>query len=251
MVRLKSSALKHYVVNFADHAGRAAKMIWSHPPRNILIPLPSLSLYFVHPEFSVDDLEMRQFLTDIRNGDGDPIRFEMFHIPGASDADCAQHYRDELKARDDVFEHVREAEMAYENWEDKEKDVQYAAEQEPHGKLPGLISSQKGAYLGYHGVIYVYKDPVSKHEGEEESVEVIEFDPALTADDYDLGELEMRGPQPPFKITRISAKRKSKVLRYEDQGVWLWFFDHRAWDWWDPTTTATSQAQHMGWTSWQ
>ncbi|KAH7216290.1 hypothetical protein DER44DRAFT_821170 [Fusarium oxysporum] len=222
MVRLKSSALKHYVVNFADHAGRPAKMIWSNPPRNILIPLPSLSLYFVHPEFSVDDLEMRQFLTDIRNGDGDPIRFEMFHIPGPSDADCAQHYQDELKARGDVFE-----------------------------QLPGLISSQKGAYLGYHGVIYVYKDPVWKHEGEEQSVDVVEFDPALTADDYDLGELEMRGPQPPFKITRMSAKRKSKVLRYEDQGVWLWLFDHRAWDWWDPTTTATSQAQHMGWTSWQ
>ncbi|KAJ9414038.1 hypothetical protein QL093DRAFT_2122200 [Fusarium oxysporum] len=195
MVRLKSSAIKRYVVNFEDHAGRPAKMIWSNPPRNILVPLPTLSLYFVHPEFFVDDLEMRQFLTDIRNGDGDPIRFEMFHIPGASDANCAQHYRDELKARGD------------------EKDVQYAAEQEPHGKLPGLISSQKGAYLGYHGVIYVYKDPVWKHEGEEQSVEVVEFDPALTADDYDLGELEMRGPQPPFKITRMSAKRKSKVFR--------------------------------------
>uniref|UniRef100_A0A0D2Y6L4 Uncharacterized protein n=1 Tax=Fusarium oxysporum (strain Fo5176) TaxID=660025 RepID=A0A0D2Y6L4_FUSOF len=173
MVRLKSSAIKRYVVNFEDHAGRPAKMIWSNPPRNILVPLPTLSLYFVHPEFFVDDLEMRQFLTDIRNGDGDPIRFEMFHIPGASDANCAQHYRDELKARGDVFEEVKEAEKAYEN-------VQYAAEQEPHGKLPGLISSQKGAYLGYHGVIYVYKDPVWKHEGEEQSVEVVEFDPALT-----------------------------------------------------------------------
>ncbi|KNB12299.1 hypothetical protein FOXG_11924 [Fusarium oxysporum f. sp. lycopersici 4287] len=198
MVRLKSSAIKRYVVNFEDHAGRPAKMIWSNPPRNILVPLPTLSLYFVHPEFFVDDLEMRQFLTDIRNGDGDPIRFEMFHIPGASDANCAQHYRDELKARGDVFEEVKEAEKAYEK---------------PHGKLPGLISSQKGAYLGYHGVIYVYKDPVWKHEGEEQSVEVVEFDPALTADDYDLGELEMRGPQPPFKITRMSAKRKSKVFR--------------------------------------
>ncbi|KAF5257966.1 hypothetical protein FOXYS1_11494 [Fusarium oxysporum] len=69
MVRLRSSALKRYVVNFVDHA-------------------------------------------DIRNGDGDPIRFEMFHIPRARDADCAQHYRDELKARGDVFEQAREAEKA-------------------------------------------------------------------------------------------------------------------------------------------
>ncbi|EWY81848.1 hypothetical protein FOYG_16057 [Fusarium oxysporum NRRL 32931] len=160
----------------------------------------------------------------------------MLHIPGASDADCAPRYRDELKTRDD---------------EDKEKELQYTAEQEPHEKLPGLVSSQKGAYLGYHGVIYVYKDPVWKHEDEEQSIDVVEFDTALTADDYDLGELAMRGPQPPFKVIRMSAKRKSKVLRYEDQGVWLWFFDHRAWGWCDPTTTATSQAQHIGWTSWQ
>ncbi|KAL7756937.1 hypothetical protein ACKLNR_013930 [Fusarium oxysporum f. sp. zingiberi] len=235
MVRLKSSALKQYVINFTDHAGRPAKMTWSNPPRNILIPLPSLCFYFVHPEFSLDDLDMRQFSRDIWNGDGDPIRFEMFHIPGASDADCAQRYRDEFKTRGD---------------EDKEKELQYAAEQEPHGKLPGLVSSQKGAYIGYHGVVYVYRDPVWKREDEEQLFDVIEFDRALTPDAYAPGELEKRGPQPPFKITRMSAKRKSKVLQYEDEGVWLWFCDHRSWDWWDPTTTATSQAQHMGWTSW-
>ncbi|KAG5655557.1 hypothetical protein KAF25_003894 [Fusarium avenaceum] len=134
--------------------------------------------------------------------------------------------------------------------QDKDKDVQYAAEKKPYGKLPDLISLQKGAYLGYHGVIYVYKDHVWKHKDEEQSVDVVEFDPKLTADAQHLGELEMRGSQPPFKITRMLAKWKSKVLQFEDQGVWLWIFDHRAWDWWDPNTTATSQAQHMGWTSW-
>ncbi|KAG7406525.1 hypothetical protein Forpe1208_v014336 [Fusarium oxysporum f. sp. rapae] len=225
MVRPKSSANKQYVVNFTDHTGQLAKMTWSNPPRNILIPLASICLYFVHPALSLDDLNM-------------------------SYADHAQHYRDELKARGDAFEQVQEAEKAYENWEDKETDVQYAAEQEPHGKLPGLTSSQKGACIGFHSVLYVYKDPAWNHEDEEQSVDVVEFDPALAPDDYEPGEPEMRGPQPPFKITRISAKRKPKVLRYDDQGVWLWFFDHRSWDWWDLTTTATSQAQHMGWTSW-
>ncbi|KAF5975155.1 hypothetical protein FCOIX_7883 [Fusarium coicis] len=100
MVRLKSSALKQYAVNFADHA-------------------------------------------DIRGG-GDPIRFEMFHIPGASEADCAQHYRDEFKARGDVSEQVQQAGKAYEDWEDKEKDAQYAAEEEPHGNLLALFN-HKGA----------------------------------------------------------------------------------------------------------
>jgi hypothetical protein len=59
----------------------------------------------------------------------------------------------------------------------------------------------------------VYKDPVWKHKDEEHSVDVVEFDSELTAEDYYLGELEMREPQPPFKITRMSAKRKSQVLR--------------------------------------
>ncbi|PNP73379.1 hypothetical protein FNYG_13277 [Fusarium nygamai] len=250
MVRLKYSALKQYDVNFADHAGRPAKMVWSNPPRNILIPLPSLSFYFVHPEFSLDDLEMWQLLTDIR-GDGDPIRFEMFHIPGASEADCAQHYRDELKARGDVSEQVQQAGKAYEDWEDKEKDAQYAAEQEPHGKLPGLISSQRSLNLCYHGVVFVHKDPEWKFQDQEQYVDVVEFDPALTPDDYELGELEMRGPQPSLKTTHMSATKKSKVLRYEDQGVWMWFLDHRDWLWWDRMITATFQAQSMVWTSWQ
>ncbi|KAH7147392.1 hypothetical protein DER46DRAFT_579832 [Fusarium sp. MPI-SDFR-AT-0072] len=212
MVKPKSSASKQYVVNFTDHTGQLAEMTWSNPPRNILIPLASIRFYFVHPALSLDDLNMRQFSRHVRNEDGDPIRFEMFHIPGASYADCAQHYRDELKVHGDAFEQVQEAEKGYENWEDKEKDIQYAAEQEPHGKLPGLTSSQEGAYIGFHSVLYVYRDPAWKHEDEEQSVDVVEFDPALAPDDYDPGEPEMRGPQPPFKITRISAKRKPKVL---------------------------------------
>ncbi|KAH7216883.1 uncharacterized protein BKA55DRAFT_599595 [Fusarium redolens] len=190
MIRLKCSASKQYVVKSTDHAGRPAKLTWSNPPRDILMPLPSIFFYFVHPEFSLDDLNMRQFSRDIRNGDGDPIRFEVFHIPGASDA------------RGDVFKLVQEG-----------KDIQYAAKQEPHGKLPGLTSSQKGTYIGYHGVIY-------------KPFDIVDFDPAMTSEDYDPGELEKRGPQPPFKTTRVSAKKKSKVIRYEDQGIWLWFRDH-------------------------
>ncbi|KAF4951613.1 hypothetical protein FGADI_7389 [Fusarium gaditjirri] len=250
MVRLKSSALKHYVASFADHTGRPATMVWNNQPRNILIPLPSLAFYFVHSEFSLDSFEKWKFLLDIRE-DGDPIRFEMFHIPGASEADCAQHYRDELKARGDVSEQVRQVEKAYEDWEDKEENAQYAAEQEPHGKLPGLISSQRSLNLCYHGVVFVYKDPEWKFQEQEQYIDVVEFDPALTADDYELGELERRGPQSPLKITHMSATKKSKVLRYEDQGVWFWLLDHRDYLQWLRRIEATFEAQSMGWTSWQ
>lgn len=112
MVRLNSSALKHYVVNFVDHAGRPAKMVWSNLPRNILVQLGSICLYFVHPHFSLDDLDMIQISKHIRERDGDLFRFEIFHVPEASNADYAQHYRDELKARGDVFEQVQETEQA-------------------------------------------------------------------------------------------------------------------------------------------
>ncbi|KAF5553486.1 hypothetical protein FMEXI_2403 [Fusarium mexicanum] len=215
MARLKSSALKQHVVNFADHAGRPAKIVWSNLPRNILIPLPSLSFYFVHPEFPLDDLEIWHFLTDIRR-DGDPIRFEIFHIPGASEAECAQHYRDEVKARGDVSEQVRQAGKAYEDWENKEEYAQHAEEQEPHGKLPALVSLQRSLNLLYHGVIFVYKDPEWKFQDQQQYVDVVEFDPALTAHDYELGELEIRGPQPPLQITHMSATKKFIVLQYED-----------------------------------
>ncbi|KAF4496390.1 hypothetical protein FAGAP_7463 [Fusarium agapanthi] len=175
----------------------------------------------------------------------------MVRLKSANEADCAQHYRDEVKARGDVSEQVRQAGKTYEDWEDKEEDAQYAAEQEPHGKLPGLISSQRSLNLCYHGVVFVYKDPEWKFQNQEQYVDVVEFDPALTADDYELGELEMRGPQRPLKITNMSATKKSKVLQYEDQGVWMWFLDHRDWRWWDRMIAATFQAQSMGWTSWQ
>ncbi|KAF9764137.1 hypothetical protein IL306_002890, partial [Fusarium sp. DS 682] len=195
MVRLKSSANKQHVVNFTDHAGQRAKMTWSKPSRNILIPLPSLCFYFLHPDFSLNDLDLRKFHGPIRDGDGDPSRFEMFCIPGASDADCAQHYRDELKARGDVFEQVREVDKAFEDWEhggNLGKDVQYATEQEPHGKLPGL-------------------DRTWKRDDEEQTFDIVQFDPALTQEDYDPYEWERRKPQAPFKTTRVSATKKSKV----------------------------------------
>ncbi|CZR45005.1 uncharacterized protein FPRO_15820 [Fusarium proliferatum ET1] len=167
MVRLNFSALKHYFVNFADQAGRPAKMFWSNPPRNILIPLVSMCLYLVHPHFSLDDMYMKQISRHIRDRDGDLFRFEVFHVPEASNVDCAQHYRDELKARGDVFEQVQEAEQSYKNWEDKETDAQYAAESEPDGKLAGLVSSQKGPLVAYRGVVYEYTDATCKHEDEE------------------------------------------------------------------------------------
>ncbi|KAF5650224.1 hypothetical protein F25303_4461 [Fusarium sp. NRRL 25303] len=121
---------------------------------------------------------MKQISKHIRERDGDLFRFEIFHVPEASNADCAQHYRDELKARGD----------------DKETDAQYAAEREPDGKLPGLVSSQNGPLVAYHGVLYEYTDATRKYEDEEQPFNVVEIDPALTPDDYSPSEPERIGP---------------------------------------------------------
>jgi hypothetical protein len=122
-------------------------------------------------------------------------------IPESSDADCAQHCRDELKARDDVFEQVRDAEKAYGNLEIRIKMSNTQLNDSPTARSLALFHYKRAHILA----TMAYKDPVWKHKDEEHSVDVVEFDPELTADDYYLGELEMRGPQPPFKITRMSA----------------------------------------------
>ncbi|KAF4332989.1 hypothetical protein FBEOM_13208 [Fusarium beomiforme] len=240
MVRLKSSAANHHVVDFADHGGRPAKMNWTAGRGKILIPLASICFYYVHPNFSLEDLDLQRFYHDIRDGDGDPLGFELFCIPGGSDADCAQHYVNELKARGDVFE------MTGGN---SGRFVQYAAEKEPHGKLPGLVPSYKHWICAYHGIICVYKAAKYDHD-EGKTFDIIEFGPALTPEDYDPGELERRGPQEPSNRTRVAAAKKRKVEKYKDQGVWVWFTERRSGRWYDASLSATFGAEEMGWTSW-
>jgi hypothetical protein len=109
-MRRKADANKQHVIDFTDNAGRPAKITWSKHPREILPLLPSLCFYFVHPDFSLDDLNLTFFWRDLGSRGGDPFRFELFCIPSGSDADCAQNYRDELEAQGDVFKQVREAE---------------------------------------------------------------------------------------------------------------------------------------------
>ncbi|GKU03004.1 hypothetical protein FLAG1_05394 [Fusarium langsethiae] len=242
MVRLKANAAKQHVVDFTDHAGRPAKMTWCAQREEILPPLTSWCFYFVHPEFILDELNLSHFQYEIQNGYGDPIRCELFCIPGGSNADCAQHYREELEARGDDFEQVLEVNKA-------EHNPEYAAAREPRGKLPGLPASQRyPGNMSYHHFVCVYKDPTWNHDGDEMEFDVVQFGPALADEDHEPG--EMIYPQDPMVTIRMSAKQKNEYQKYEDQGIWCWFLDQRSPAWYRPTISATFTARELGWTSW-
>ncbi|RGP78610.1 hypothetical protein FLONG3_3232 [Fusarium longipes] len=242
MPRMKADAAMQHTIDFTDHAGRPAKATWSDRKHKVLPPLSSLCFYFVHPVSDLDDLDLRSFWRDIKNGHREGFRFEIFCIPGGSNNDCAQHYRKELEARGDVFEQVREVNRAM-------SDPEYAATRKPQGKLPGLVSSHRhpGA-LSYHGLVIVYKDVTWNREDDDKTFDVVQFGPALTSDDYEPGDEIV--VQEPLKTTRVRATSKSEIERYEDQGVWSWFTDHKPSNWWYDVYTATNEAGDLGWTSW-
>ncbi|RGP65157.1 hypothetical protein FSPOR_7547 [Fusarium sporotrichioides] len=242
MARLKANALKNHVVDFTDHADRPAKMVWSAHREETLPPLTSWCFYFVHPDFSLDELDTRRLRRDIQEGYGDPIRYELFCIPGGNNADCAQHYREELEARGDDFKQVQEAERA-------EKDPEFAAVREPRGKLPGLPASQRyPGNMSYHHFVCVYKDAIWDHDSDDMKIDVVQFDPALVDEDYEPGERICA--QDPMLIKRVSAKYKERFQESNDQDLWGWFMDQRSPDWYIPTVSATFTARELGWTSW-
>lgn len=242
MPRFKADAAKMHLIDFKDHVSRPAKTFWSGRKHLVLPPLPNLCFYFVHPDFNLDALDLWHFWGDVIEGLYDPFRLEVFCIPGGDNDDCAQHYREELKARGDVFEQVREARRAY-------TDPEYAAARKAQGKLPGLVSSHRypGA-MAYHGLVIVYKDATWNREDEDKTFDVVQFGPALTSEDYEPGDKII--VQEPLKTTRVRATSKSEIERCEDQGVWSWFMDHKPSNWWYDAVSGTGEARELGWTSW-
>ena len=226
-----------HVVDFTDHAGRPAKLIWSDQADKVLPPLTNLCFYFVHPEFNLDDFNFTAFRRDVLARADEQLRLEIFCIPGGNDADCAHHYRKELEARGDLLEQVHEVERA-------ESDPEYAATRRPKAKLPGLVSSHSSLSLAYHGLVFVYRDASWNRGDDEQTIDVVQFDPDLSPEE--LGPREPLKPHPLLQTTQLPATKKSKVEKYEDQGVWVWFHDHMPHHWWYPALHATFGAQDMG-----
>lgn len=82
MTKSKADAAKIHFIDFKDHASRPAETFWSGQKHRVLPPLPSLCFYFVHPDFNLDELDLRAFWRDVIDGLYGPFRFEMFCIPG-------------------------------------------------------------------------------------------------------------------------------------------------------------------------
>ncbi|KAG8666337.1 hypothetical protein FPOAC2_11445 [Fusarium poae] len=148
------------------------------------------------------------------------MRYGIFCITGDSHVECAQHYREVLESCVDDFEQIQKAKRA-------RKDPKYAAMQESLGKLPCLPASQR--YLGnmsYHHFVCVYKGPTWNHDNDEMEVDVVEFDPALTDEDYEPSERIC--PQGPMVTTRVSAKYRKEDQKSKDQDLWEWFLNSRS-----------------------
>ncbi|KAI1066966.1 hypothetical protein LB507_011365 [Fusarium sp. FIESC RH6] len=190
----------------------------------------NLCFYFVHPDFNLEKLNLGCFWKDVRECLHEAFPFEIFSIPRGSNADCVQHYREELEARGDVFEQVREVDKA-------KRDPEYAAAREAQGKLTGLVSSHKypGA-MAYHGLVI------------DRTFEVVQFGPALTSEDFEPGDRKI--VQEPLMTTRVRATSKEDSQRFEDQGVWSWFMNHKPSNWWYDVLYATTDARDLGWSSW-
>ncbi|KAJ4011767.1 hypothetical protein NW752_004168 [Fusarium irregulare] len=198
MPRLKADAGIQHIIDFEDHTGRPAKATWFGRKYQVLPPLPSLCFYFVHPDFNLEKINLGCFWQD--------------------------HYREELEARGDVFEQVREVDRA-------KRDPEYAATRKAQGKLPGLVSSHRypGA-MAYHGLVIVYKDATWNREDEDKTFDVVQFGPALTSEDSESGDKII--VQEPLTTTRVRATSKEDSERFEDQGVWSWFMNHKPINWW-------------------
>lgn len=241
MVIRKADALKQHVIDFTDHAGRPAKLIWYNKADNVLPPLTNLCFYFVHPHFNIENFNFTALWDDVLARADERLRLEIFCIPGGTDKDCAHHYRKEFDARGDLLEQVHEVEKA-------EKDLEYAAPRKPKGKLLGLVSSHGSLSLAYHGLVFIFRDATWNRDDEEKTIDIAQFDTDFHPEELEPG--ESIKPKAPLQTTQMPATKKSRVEKYEDQGVWFWFYNHMPLHWWYPALHATFAAQNRGWTSW-
>ncbi|PTD10576.1 hypothetical protein HYE67_006919 [Fusarium culmorum] len=196
-------------------------MVWTAQPEETIPPLTCWCFDFIPTDFSLDELDTLRLRRDIQQ----------------DNAKCAQHYHEELEAHGGDFEQVRETERA-------EKDPEYAAVRESRCKLHGLPASQKyPGNMSYHHFVCVYQDQTWNQDGDEMlEIDIVQFDPALTDEDYEPGERII--PQDPFFITRVSAKHRECQRPKGVQDLWGWFMDQRSPDWYHPTVSATFTARH-------
>ena len=256
MVRRKIDACKKEIFHVTDHAGRPARLLWSrHSPEQALIPLASMCFYFVHTDLNLDAFNFTDFSRDILEDCLDPARLDVFFIPGGTDADCVEHYHKELRSRGDVLEQIRGVQQAYKDFYNNHG---YVHEERKKGRLPGLFGSHRHQFSNYHGLIFVYNGTTWDREDEGKKLSIVQFDPELTLEDFEPWE---RIPTlDPIETTRVRARRPrggedgfdggSASKKYEDQGIWWWFWDMRSRRLWDGALCATGEATELGWTSW-
>ncbi|KAJ4110266.1 hypothetical protein NW768_012026 [Fusarium equiseti] len=244
-------ARRHEIIHVTDRAGRPARILWLRKPTELLLPLASICFYFVHPNLNLDDFSFQKFRDDVLHNANEQLRADIFFIPGGTDDDCVEHYRREVESRGDVLEQIRDVQEAYKDFYNNHGYIH----EERKERLPGLFASHKGESSGYHGLIFVFKKPAWELEDDDKKLDMVQFDPELTLEDFEPWE---RIPTlAPIKARQVRARSESfdfgndPVYKgSEDQSVWWWFFDLRSGRLWDGAMQARTTAKDLGWMSW-
>lgn len=92
--------LKCHIVPFTDHTGKTAYMVFDNLEAIPLPPLFSFPICFTHPNASMEQVDMAGLYQELTTAYSDfNIRLDMYHLPGADQDDCINHYRSEKSVR--------------------------------------------------------------------------------------------------------------------------------------------------------
>lgn len=240
---------KSFVKPFRDHADKPSLMVFESSS-----PLPflySFSIYFIHPEASVDNchaLKLYQTITQGRFYDSNDVEFrlDIYFIPNGSEGDCMEHYRAEKTARGSFWAQVDAV-----GRDERPSD--------DSNKMPGLVPSYAHDKINnrFHSLIYICEE--ANWRNGEQVMKCVEFDP-LSHEDYEKLSKDPRDPREPEVLpgTQINIEAVSKSspgygaqlplprIYVGSMGDSMWYrvpkqrFGQDAWQ----------EAENRGWTVW-
>lgn len=201
-----------------------------------LPPIFGMVIYYTHPEASPEHADLAGFYYRSREGDS-PHRLEFFFLPGASDDDCINHYREEKASRGDTRLQI----AAVENNSGSE------------GRLPGLVHS----YLNpdnktFQSALFICKQR-DWNDGDQ-VMRYIAFDPSQ--EEWEKAFDPGQAPPPPTMEVKDcpifipeDVRSANPDVKYQMDVMYLFFvYLHNLSQ--EPLGMAFRRAESRGWTTW-
>ena len=184
--------VKTHVVQFTDHTGREALIVFDGRVPCPLPPLFSFTIYFTHPDVTPDTVRPVEVLETIKRKtpleNWCSIRLELYFL-SASDVDstddeCIAHYRKEKTAREDYTRQIQDFENSVTDHDEEQRQGGANVYGNNEGRqLPGLVPS----YIDepdvdcHHGLLFSY--PSAEWRRDKRLVRCVYFDP-ISEEDY-------------------------------------------------------------------